>query len=134
MRKTFSTTEPLNVFVELGAGHLDATASDVAEAVVEVHGPRADDFAIELRGTALAVVAPRGRFFGIGDSHDVRVLVPAGSDLTTKTGSADTATTGALGRLALKTGSGDIDFERADGAVVIESGSGDIRGREAGAD
>jgi DUF4097 and DUF4098 domain-containing protein YvlB len=134
MRKTFSTTEQLNVFVELGAGRLSATGADVEEVVVEIRGPRAEEFAVELNGKALAVVGPRGRFFGLGDSHDVQLLVPAGSDLTTKTGSADTAATGTLGMLYLKTGSGDITFDRADGIVVIESGSGDIRGRELGAE
>lgn len=134
MRKTFSTTEQLTVFVELGAGHLAATGADVDEVVVDIHGPRADDFVVELRGQALAIVGPRGRFFGMGDSHDVRVLVPTGSDLTTKTGSADTSTTGTLGALRLKTGSGQIAFERADGIVVIESGSGDISGSELGAE
>ncbi len=134
MRKTFTTTEHLTVFVELGAGHLTATGADVAEAVVEIHGPRADDFGVELKGAGLAVVAPRGRFFGFGDSHDVRVTVPAGTDLVTKTGSADTATAGTLGMLRLKTGSGDIEIERADGAVMIESGSGDVRGQELGAE
>lgn len=134
MRKTFTTSDHLTVIVELGAGHLTTRGADVDETVVEVHGPRADEFGVELHGSTLAVVGPRGRFFGIGDSHDVRITVPSGSDLVTKTGSADTEATGTLGALRLKTGSGDIEIERADGIVVIESGSGDIRGHELGAE
>jgi DUF4097 and DUF4098 domain-containing protein YvlB len=134
MKQTYATPGPVSVFVELGAGRLTTVAADGSEAVVEVRGPRAEEFHVAFNGTRIDVIAPHGRFFGRGDSHDVRVQVPTGSELVTKTGSADTTTTGTLGLLALKTGSGDIDVERADGPVVIESGSGDIKGRQFGAE
>lgn len=134
MRKTFNTTEHLTVFVELGAGHLRVHGAEVTEAVVEIHGSRAEEFGVELKGTGLAVVAPRGRFFGIGESHDVRITVPIGTDLVTKTGSADTETTGVLGTLRLKAGSGDIAIDQAAGLAAIDSGSGEIRARELGAE
>src|SRR4051794_16419697 len=135
MQKTFSTPDPVALFVELGAGSLTVEATDTSEARVEVSGPRADEFAIELHGRNLAVVAPKGRFFGVGnEDHRVRVVVPAGSDLATKTGSADTETVGALGAVSLKTGSGDIEVERAEGHLVVDSGSGDVRCHEAAAE
>ena len=132
MRKTFSTPEPVNLYVELGSGHLTTSCADVDEAVVEIDGPRAEEFALELSGKQLAVVAPRGRFFGHGDSHRVHVTVPNGSALYTKMGSADTTTTGTLGTVKIKTGSGDVELARADGPVVIETGSGDIKAHQLG--
>jgi DUF4097 and DUF4098 domain-containing protein YvlB len=134
MEKTFTTPDPINLYVELGAGRLIVAGEDVDSAVVEVRGPRAEEFVVELTGSQLAVVAPRSRFFGHGDSHDVRVVVPSGSALATKTGSADTETSGTLGLLRLKTGSGDIEVERAEGPVMVESGSGDVRCHELAAE
>jgi DUF4097 and DUF4098 domain-containing protein YvlB len=134
MHKTFTTEAHLTVYVELGSGRLITAAEAGDEAVVEITGPRADEFHVELSGSTLSVTSPRARFFGIGESHDVRITVPDGTDLVSKTGSADTETTGTLGMLKLRTGSGDIEVDKADGIVVIESGSGDVRGHEFGAE
>lgn len=128
MQKTFETPDTVALYVELGAGTLAVEATDTTRTQVDITGPRAEEFTIEQSGRNLAVIGPKGRFFGIGsDDHTVRVVVPDGSDLATKTGSADTETTGTLGVVKLKTGSGDVEMERADGPVVIDSGSGDIR-------
>jgi DUF4097 and DUF4098 domain-containing protein YvlB len=135
MFKSFQTPEPVALHVELGAGTLTVEASDTDESQVDISGPRADEFTVEHRGRHLVVVPPKSRFFGIGaDDHTVRIVVPRGSDLTTRTGSADTETIGSLGVVRLKTGSGDIEVERADGAMVVDSGSGDIRCHEATAE
>ncbi|MET3962178.1 DUF4097 and DUF4098 domain-containing protein YvlB [Marmoricola sp. OAE513] len=129
MKKQFPTPAPTSLYVELGAGLLTAEATDTAETTVEVSGPRAEEFKVGRTGDKISVVAPHGRFFG-RDAHTVRVIVPTGSELITKVGSADTVTHGALGLVALKTGSGDIELDQASGPVVIESGSGDIKGAE----
>jgi DUF4097 and DUF4098 domain-containing protein YvlB len=135
MFETFETPDPVALYVELGAGNLTVEAADTNESRVEITGPRADDFTVEHRGQHLVVVPPKSRFFGIGtDDHTVRVVVPTGSDLATKTGSANTDTVGTLGVVKLKTGSGDIEVERAQGPVVVDSGSGDIRCHEAAAE
>jgi len=135
MNKTFTTPDPVALYVALGAGALTVEAADTDESVVDISGPRAEEFTVEHRGRNLAIVAPKGRFLGIGhDSHTVRVVVPTGSDLATKTGSADTETVGSLGVMRLKTGSGDVEVERADGALVVDSGSGDVRCHEAAAE
>lgn len=135
MNKTFDTPDPVALYVELGSGTLSVAGTDSTQTEVEISGPRADEFEVELHGRNLAVLAPKGRFFGIGtEDHTVRVAVPAGSDLATKTGSADTETTGTLGVVKLKTGSGDVDVERVEGPMVVDSGSGDIRCHEAGAE
>ena len=130
MKQTFNTPGPTSLFVELGAGKLSTVAVDTTESTIEIRGPRAEEFQVDYDGKRISVIAPHGRFFGRGDSHDVRVRVPNGSELITKMGSADTTTTGTLGLVALKSGSGDIVIERAEGPVVIESGSGDIKGQE----
>jgi DUF4097 and DUF4098 domain-containing protein YvlB len=135
MDQTFDTPDPVALYVELGGGSLTVEATDTAETEVDVTGPREDEFTVEQRGRHVAVVGPKGRFFGIGtDSHTVRIVVPRESDLATKTGSADTETIGALGTVKLKTGSGDVELERTEGPLVIESGSGDVRCHEARAE
>ena len=136
MNKTFETPDAVALYVELGAGDVTVEAAETGRTEVEVSGPRAEEFTVEQSGRNIAVIAPKGgRFFGIGhDNHTVRVVVPTGSDLATKTGSADTETVGTLGVISLKTGSGDVELERAEGSLAIDSGSGDIRCHEAGAD
>jgi DUF4097 and DUF4098 domain-containing protein YvlB len=135
MERTFDTPDPVALYVELGGGALTVEATDTAETRVEVNGPREDEFTVEQRGRNVAVLGPKGRFFGIGtDSHTVLIVVPTGSDLATKTGSADTETIGTLGVVKLKTGSGDVELERTEGPLVVESGSGDVRCHEARAE
>ena len=135
MNKTFDTPDPVELHVELGSGTLTVEARDTAESVVDIAGPRAEEFAVEQRGRHLVVVPPKGRFLGLDTgSHTVRIVVPTGSDLATKTGSAATETIGSLGQVRFKTGSGDVEVERADGPMVIDSGSGDIRCHAAAAE
>lgn len=134
MQKTFTTPDPVSLYVELGAGAIAANATDTDESSVEITGPRADEFTVEFSGRQLSILAPKGRFFGNNDNHVVTVAVPTGSDLTTRTGSADTETVGTWGVVKLKTGSGDIDVERAEGPFVVESGSGDVRCHEVGSE
>ena len=132
MHKTFTTPDPVALHVELGSGKVSIEARDTDESTVTVTGPRADEFVVELSGRRnLAVIAPRGKLFGT-DAHTVEIVVPAASDVSTKTGSADTETTGPLGSVRFKTGSGDIEVDHADGTMVVESGSGDVRCHEAG--
>lgn len=131
MQKSFTTPDPVALHAELGSGTLTIEATETDESSVTITGPRAEEFVVELSGRNLAVIAPRGRLFG-SDSHAVRVVVPEGSDVSTKTGSADTETSGDLGTVMCKTGSGDIEVDKAGGAVVVESGSGDVRCHEAG--
>jgi DUF4097 and DUF4098 domain-containing protein YvlB len=128
MRKTFETTEPIQLYVELGSGDLVAHAEEVAETTVDVTGKDADDVVVEQRGTEIVVLGKqqRGGFFGGSRDLDVRVTMPSNSRLTTKLGSADLRVTGRLGGATLRTGSGDVDLETVHGEVHVESGSGDL--------
>ncbi|MBO9522039.1 MAG: DUF4097 family beta strand repeat protein [Nocardioidaceae bacterium] len=130
MHTTFDTPDPVHLYVELGAGHLTVAAEEVDTTTIDIHGPRAEEFKVEQAGRSVSVVAPRGRFFGFGDDHTVRIVVPTTSDLATKAGSADTEATGTFGVIKAKSGSGGIEIDRADSAVAIDSGSGSIRGHE----
>ena len=59
MQKRFSTPDKASVHVELGAGHLVARAEEVSEVVVEVTGPRAEEFRVDHHGGRVAVIAPQ---------------------------------------------------------------------------
>lgn len=134
MEKTFTTTEPVELHVELGSGHVTTTATSTTQTVVEVTGPRADEFDVTASGRRVAVIAPKGRFFGNSDDHHVRVVLPTGSSLVSRTGSADLEAIGGYGRAELKSGSGDIAIESSAGPAAISTGSGDIHCDRIGAD
>ena len=87
MNKSFQTPAPVALHVDLPAGSVTVEAADTDESRVDVTGPRAEEFAVELQGRTLSVVAPKGRFLGLAtDDHVVRVVVPTQSDLTARTG------------------------------------------------
>lgn len=129
MDRHFDTPDPIELVVELGAGALHVEADGTGRSSVTIDGPRADEFTVELRERRLTVIAPRprGGFIRGNDSHDLRVSVPAGSDLSTRTGSADTEAAGRYGRVRAKTGSGAFALDTADGEVDLVAGSGQLR-------
>lgn len=129
MDRHFDTPEPVELLVELGAGALHVEAGGTGHSSVTIDGPRAEEFTVELRERRLTVIAPRprGGFVRGNDSHAVRVSVPAGSDLTTRTGSADTEAAGRYGRVRAKTGSGAFTVDTAEGEVDLIAGSGRLR-------
>jgi DUF4097 and DUF4098 domain-containing protein YvlB len=126
MQHSFSTDGPVAVYVELAAGALLVRAEQTADTRVDIVGPRAEEFEVDLDGRQLTVIAPKSRFFSGNEQHRVEIVVPEDSDLATRLGSADTSTTGPLGLLKLKSGSGDVRVDTATGHVVVESGSGDV--------
>ena len=62
---------------------------------------------------------------GCGDI-DYEIRVPAGVDVTAKTGSGDIELDGALRTMSLQTGSGDIDGNVGAGSITARTGSGDM--------
>jgi len=128
MQKTFSTPEPIALYVEIGSGDITLHADDVTETVVDVDGKGADETVVEQRGDQIVVIGPRrgGGFLGGGGQLSVHVTLPTRSNLATKLGSADLGVRGTLGSCSLKTGSGDIGLEDVDGDLLVESGSGDL--------
>ena len=141
---TFDTPEPISVTVELGVGDLRIVASDRTDTMVEVRpsdpAKKADVTAaeqtrVEYAGGRLLVKAPRNwrqyTFRGGGESIDVQVELPAGSQLRGETGVATLRCRGRLGECRYKTGIGDIQLDRA-GAVQLRTGVGDITVERAG--
>lgn len=125
----FETPGPVELFVQIGKGTVDITAADTAETHVVVTGRDADQVAVQHDGRQVSVVAPRlrGGLFG-GDSRlDVRVTLPADSNLALGTGSADIVVRGRIGTGQAKSGSGDIHLDAVTGPLLVESGSGNIR-------
>jgi len=113
-------------------------ASDRTDTMVEVRpsdaAKKADVTAaeqtrVEYAGGRLLIKAPRGwrqyTFRGGGESIDVQVELPAGSNLQGETGVAALRCSGRLGECRYKTGVGDIRLDQA-GAVQLRTGVGDI--------
>ena len=128
MQRTFTSTGPISLYVELGSGALTIHTDDVAETVVDVNGRDADQVVVEQRGDQVVVLAPprRSGFFGTSNDLDVHVSMPHDSRLATKLGSADVVARGRLGEIAVKSGSGDVQVEEVVAEALVETGSGDI--------
>lgn len=124
----FETHEPVALYVEIGGGDIDVTATDTTESTVHLTGRHADDVEVSLDGRTLSIVAPRRRtgFFS-DDGINVTVVVPTGSDLAARSGSADLGVVGEIGSAHVKTGSGDVRVIEADTDVALTTGSGDLQ-------
>jgi hypothetical protein len=143
---TFDTPEPISVTVEFGVGDLRIVASDRTDTMVEVRpsdaAKKADVTAaeqtrVEYAGGRLLIKAPKSwrqyTWRGGGESVDVQVELPAGSQLRGETGVAALRCRGRLGECRYKTGIGDIQLDQA-GAVQLRTGVGDITVERAGGD
>ena len=129
MQKTFSTPNPVSLYVEIGSGGVTLHTDDTAETAVDVNGKNAETVLVEQRGDEIVVMArqSRGGFFGSGNDLDVHVSLPHSSRVTTKLGSADLRVMGRIGQGMVRSGSGDVDIEDADADLVVETGSGDVQ-------
>lgn len=155
--KTFETSDPITVEVELLVGDVQIDASDRADTTVEVlpSDPRkrgdvaaAEQTKVEFGGGRLSIRTPKSGWKQWvsrgGDSVDVRVGLPSGSRVRVDAGVAALRSTGRLeecrlktglgnvhldevGALDLKTGAGDIVVERAAGKAELVTGSGNMR-------
>ena len=143
---TFDTPEPISVTVELGVGDLRIVASDRTDTMVEVRpsdaASKADVTAaeqtrVEYAGGWLLIKAPKSwrqlTPRGGGESIDVQVELPAGSQLRGETGVAALRCQGRLGECRYKTGVGDIQLDQA-GAVQLRTGVGDLTVEQADGD
>jgi DUF4097 and DUF4098 domain-containing protein YvlB len=132
MQHTFSTPEPVSLYVELRTGHLVVHTDDVTETLVEVTGEGADEpgaVSVEQRGDTIAVVGLQGRhgFFGSALRRlSVQVTTPHDSSLVAKLGSADVRVEGRLGETTVQSGSGDVRIAELAGEATIATGSGDV--------
>ena len=143
---TFNTPEPISLTVEFGVGDLRIVASDRTDTTVEVRPSdpakqadvtAAEQTRVEYAGGRLLIKAPKNwrqyTFRGGGESIDVQVELPAGSQLRGETGVAALHCQGRLGECRYKTGVGDIQLDQA-GAVQLRTGVGDITVEQADGD
>jgi DUF4097 and DUF4098 domain-containing protein YvlB len=143
----FHTPEPIAVTIELGVADIHLAATDRADTLVELRptdpAKPADVAAAEqtrveyAAGRLLIKSGPRGwrqySFRGGGESVDVRIDLPAGSQVRLEAGIAVLHATGRLGECTAKTGAGEVQLEQAD-VVQCQTGGGDISiGQTAGA-
>jgi hypothetical protein len=136
---TFDTPEPISLSVELGVGDLRVAAAQRADTVVDVRPSdpakkgdvtAAEQTRVEYADGRLSIQAPKGwrqwaPFGPGGDSIEVRVDLPAGSNVWARAGVASLDADGPLGECRFRTGVGNVRLERA-GAVTLRSGAGDV--------
>jgi Putative adhesin len=143
---TFETPEPIVVDVELGVGDVRIVAGDRVDTTVEVRprdGSKKSDVAaaeqtrVEYSGGQLVVKAPKGwrqfAFWNGGESIDVQIDLPAGSQVRGDGAVATVQSTGRLGECHFKTAAGSIHIAEA-GAVQLKTSVGDITVDRAGGD
>jgi DUF4097 and DUF4098 domain-containing protein YvlB len=134
----YDTPMPISVRLELGVGDIRVVAADRTDTVVEVvpsDSGRPGDVAaaaqtrVDFSNGHLTIKAPRNRlqnaFRNRGDSIDVSIELPAGSDLQCDAEVAALRGTGPLGDVRFRTGVGDISLDQA-AQVRIRSGAGDV--------
>ena len=68
----FETHEPVDLYVELGKGSLNVTATDTTATTVEVVGRDAEEVMVRQDGKQISVVAPKGNRGLFGGEHVVR--------------------------------------------------------------
>ena len=134
----FDTPEPITVSIELGVGDIQIAATDRADTVVEVRPSdpakegdvaAAEQTRVEYAGGRLVIKAPKSwrqyTIRGGGESIDVRIELPAGSQVAGEASVAALRCTGRLGECRYKTSTGDISLDET-GPVIVRTGAGDV--------
>ena len=139
-KHTFPLSGPIDLQVRIGHGSLTVEAQDdldTAGVSIEAR-PHSTDLlaqtAVEMRGSTLAVVAPRqgGIFDALGLSRgnrglDVRILVPSGTAVKLSTITAPIVVTGRVGDADVAFGSADAGLRHVDGDLRLRFGSGGVK-------
>ena len=123
---SFETPEPVQLYVENGSGHIDVTASDVAQTEVRIEGRHADQVQVVHDRGQVSVIAPKTRGVFGDQKLEMDIVVPTDSSLVVRSGSADIRVSGQVATAKVKSGSGDVSLERVVGAGSIDTGSGDV--------
>ncbi|MEV6219405.1 hypothetical protein [Nocardia sp. NPDC051833] len=141
---TFQTPDPITVTVDVPCGDVVVTASDRTDTVVEVRPAdpssksdvrAAEQVRVEFAAGALTVRSPKSKWysgaFSGKSSVEVRIEVPAGSEVKASTALGRLVGAGDLGECDLEVAAGDITVERPRGSVTAKTAKGDIRIGEA---
>ncbi|QIK66140.1 DUF4097 family beta strand repeat protein [Nocardioides sp. HDW12B] len=132
----FTTPAPVTLDVENGSGRVAVHAGDVTETTVTVSGRHAEEVEVRHEGDVVAVRVPRTRlgFFSGDQSLDVDVMLPTGSRLDLRVGSAQVTSEGPVGEARVRSGSGDVTLDEVSGSASVETGSGTSRVGRVGED
>ena len=142
MQQSFEVTGPVRLDVHLASGLIEIEPSLDGHVEVELiaHDSESqqlvDAARVELRGSGdrpevVVDVPARPKSWSLGNllgrqTISCRIQCPAGSDLKTRTKSADVRVRGTLGEVDIATASGDIAIADTLGDVSIKSASGDL--------
>ncbi len=152
--RTFTSTGTQAVTIELGSGSVEIGPTEDQSVTGEIHAANPDEerrITVDTFGSELRISVPKRDKRMFSSDITVKILVPAGTDLTLATGSGDLTTDVRLGRVSAKsgsgdlrlagtgtarisTGSGDVTVLSVDGEADLSSGSGDIRVDRCGSD
>jgi len=133
MQEQFSASGPQRVFVEVQSGAVTVRTGASDRLEIEVAGPGAEWVEVDRQGDRLSVVARRSSgFLARNRDVDVDLLVPEGSRLAARLGSAALTVTGVLGAVDVATGSGEVWLDEVTGPALVKTGSGGIAIRAAG--
>lgn len=137
----FETSEPVELHVDLSVGHVDVLAEHRSDVLAEVlptdpdkPGDRslAAGSSITFDGHRLDVVVPKRRsLFGRSDSVDLRIAVPAGSDVEVRSAYGAVRLRGELGRTRVEAKYGAVGIDRT-GDLVLTAPYGEVDVRAVG--
>ncbi|HEX4224649.1 MAG TPA: DUF4097 family beta strand repeat-containing protein [Pseudonocardiaceae bacterium] len=135
---TFQTPQPIAVTIDMVVGDVKIIASDRTDTVVEIRPSNqkkkedvraAEETEVDFAGDTLTVKSRKGwrlySPFSGGESIDVTIEVPTGSDVRGTATVCRFLATGELGQCDLKTSVGDLQLEKA-GPVRLHTSGGNI--------
>lgn len=131
----FNTPAPISAVLNIPAGRVRFIATDRADTAVEVlpADPSkgrdvkvADEAKVEYADGVLRIsVVAKNQYFGPSGSVDVKVELPAGSQVEVKAASVQLQSTGPLGDVAVESSHGSIDVADA-GSARLVTVAGDV--------
>lgn len=132
---SYPTPQPISLDIEVGMGSVEINASDRSDTVVEVtpsNPARAGDISLAREATVrmndgrLTITVPkRLNLIGPGDTVDVRVDLPTGSEVSISNAYGNIRTRGRLGGTQVTAAYGDIVLEHV-GDLKLKSPHGGV--------
>lgn len=130
LERDFTTGSPARLHAEIGRGRVLVTATATDRTTVTITGKAAEDYTVTADDDLVSIIAPRQRsgFFGssVGEA-EVEVVVPTGSHLDVRAGSAPVTAEGRYGACRVRSGSGTVRLGESTGPTRVQTGSGSIR-------
>lgn len=142
--RAIPTPRPITLHIDNPSGSIEVVARSTDETTVEITPGRGDRRSeeratrteVRFADDELRIEVPRDhglRMIGDNGRVRIRVTLPDGSSVRTRSASADVTVRGRVDSLDAHAASGDITAEEVDGEVETKTASGDIRlGRVAG--